>query len=319
MRADGAPRMTPGAAALAVALLSAYGVFLIYTAVVLRWHGVGVSPALEGRRRRSSFDDFLVQAGLENVRLTELVAVEAVLIVVAVAFGYAVYGGWPAALAVGAAAGSVPIASARERRRLRRELAREAWPRMIEQIRLQAVTLGRSIPQALLDAGLDGPEEMRSAFLAAQREWLISTDFDRTLGVLKASLADPTADAVCETLLIAHEIGGTDVDQRLRALIDDRVEDLQGRKDARAKQAGVRFARYFVVVVPLGMAFVGLNLGEGRAAFQTRAAQLTVLAAFGIMAGCWWWAAGLLKLPQEERVFPPEPTGGAADGAVEPS
>jgi tight adherence protein B len=41
-------------------------------------------------------------------------------------------------------------------------------------------------------------------------------------------------------LLVAHDIGGTDVDQRLRALIEDRIQDVQGRKDARSKQAGVR-------------------------------------------------------------------------------
>ena len=33
--------------------------------------------------------------------------------------------------------------------------------------------------------------------------------------------------------------------------------DVQGRKDARAKQAGVRFARRFVLIVPLGMALAG--------------------------------------------------------------
>ena len=101
---------------------------------------------------------------------------------------------------------------------------------------------GRSIPQALLDVGRRGPEELRPAFDAARREWLISTDFERTVNVIKARLADPTADAACETLLIAHELGGSDLDKRLEALIEDRILDTQGRKDARAKQAGVRFA-----------------------------------------------------------------------------
>ena len=91
---------------------------------------------------------------------------------------------------------------------------------------------------------------MRPAFGAAQREWLLSTDFTRTIRVLKSGLADPTADAACETLLVAHEVGGTDLDRRLEALIDDRIQDTQGRKDARAQQAGARFARRFVLIVP---------------------------------------------------------------------
>ncbi|MFU8839619.1 MAG: type II secretion system F family protein [Nitriliruptoraceae bacterium] len=295
--------MTAGLQAFLLALVAAYGVFLVYTAVAFGWRGVGVSPGLGQVRRRPRLQDLLVQAGLDRTRLVELVAVEAVLFTVAAAFGYAVYGGIPAALAAGLAAAAIPVVSARNRRRARLAKAREAWPRMLEEIRLQVVTLGRSIPQALLTVGARGPEELRPAFALAQREWLLSTDLDRTLEVLKAHLADPTADAVCETLLIAHEVGGTDVDRRLRALIDDRIEDLQGRKDARAKQAAVRFARWFVLVVPIGMALVGLSIGDGRAAFQTATGQLWVLIAFAMMAGCWLWAGQLLRLPEEERVF----------------
>lgn len=303
--------MSDGIAAFLLALLAAYGVFLAFTSIAFGWRGIGVSPGIGRRRHRGSLADFLVQSGLENIRTAEFVAVEAVLFAIAFAFGLVIYDGATAGLALGLAAASVPIASARGRRKARRELARENWPRMIEEIRLQAVSMGRSIPQALLGVGLKGPDEMRPAFLAAQREWLISTDFDRTLHVLKAQLADPTADAVCETLLIAYEVGGTDVDQRLRALIDDRNDDLQGRKDARAKQAGVRFARYFVLIVPFGMAVVGVGIGDGRDAFGTAAGQLGVLVAFAMMAGCWVWAGQLLKLPEEERVFFAEDTVGS--------
>lgn len=182
---------------------------------------------------------------------------------------------------------------------------------MIEEVRLQAVTLGRSIPQALFSVGLQGPVEMRPAFEAAQREWLISTDFERCLDVLKEHLADPTADAVCETLLVAHDIGGTDIDLRLRALVEDRIQDLQGRKDARSKQAGVRFARVFVLLVPIGMALVGLSIGDGRAAYRTPAGQAAVLVAFGLIGVCWGWAGYLLRLPREERVF----LGSMSEGA----
>ena len=148
-----------------------------------------------------------------------------------------------------------------------------------------------------------GPVELRPAFEAAQREWLISTDFERTLAVLKSRLADPTADATCETLLIAHELGGSDLDRRLTALIEDRVLDAQGRKDARAKQAGVRFARRFVLLVPLGMALAGMSVGNGRDAYRTASGQALVLVGIGMVVVCWLWAAQLMKLPEEQRVF----------------
>ena len=296
--------MNAGLTAFLLSLLAAHGVFLVYTGLVMGWRGLGVSPSpLRRRGRGTSMEEYLTQAGLENVRVVELVAVSSVLFVIGVGFGWAIWGGWIAPTAVGLGAAWFPLATARSRRAARKDQARESWPRLIEEIRLQAVSLGRPIPEALLSVGLRGPEEMHAAFSAAQREWLISTDFDRTLSVLKEHLADPTADAVCETLLIAHEVGGTDVDRRLRALIDDRIQDLQGRKDARAKQAGARFARLFVLIVPVGMAMAGMAIGDGRAAYGTTLAQLLILVAFSLIAACWLWAGHLMKLPEEERVF----------------
>jgi tight adherence protein B len=213
------------------------------------------------------------------------------------------FGGVAPALVAGAFATTFPLASYRTRRTTRRSTAQEAWPRMIEEIRIQTSSLGRSIPQALLDVGRRGPDELRPAFEAAQREWLISTDFERTISVLKARLADPTADATCETLLIAHELGGSDLDRRLTALIDDRILDAQGRKDARAKQAGVRFARRFVLIVPIGMAIAGMSVGTGRDAYQTPTGQALVVVGIALVVACWMWAGRLLRLPEEERVF----------------
>ncbi|HVM00804.1 MAG TPA: hypothetical protein VM324_16055 [Egibacteraceae bacterium] len=289
---------------LLLAVSAGYGVYLVYTSVAFGWEGIAFAPsALGARMRRDRIGDFLVQAGLDQARPAELVGICAVLALVGAGLAYAVFGGVLPPLLVGLFAASVPLTSAAARRRGRLERAREAWPRMIEEVRLLATSAGQSIPQALFSVGTRAPEEIRPAFEAAHREWLISTDFEGTVGVLKQRLADPTADSVCETLLIAHQVGGSDVDKRLAALIEDRIADLQGRKDAQARQAGVRFARLFVLIVPAGMAGVGLSIGEGRAAYASSGAQLAVVVGLLILLGCWGWASRMLRLPDEERVF----------------
>jgi tight adherence protein B len=207
------------------------------------------------------------------------------------------------AVVTAAFAGSFPVASYRARRRTQRAAAMDAWPRLLEELRILTSSLGRSIPQALFEVGRRAPAEMRPAFDAAQREWLLSTDFTRTIRVLKALLADPTADAACETLLVAHEVGGSDLDRRIEALIDDRIQDAQGRKDARAKQAGARFARRFVLIVPAGMALAGMSVGTGRAAYQTSTGQALVVVAIVLVIACWVWAGRIMVLPEEQRVF----------------
>jgi tight adherence protein B len=290
--------------ALVLALVAGAGVHLLYTAVALGWTGFGAGPRRSTRRiRGASLDDWLVQAGLGDVRVAEFAGVVVALFAVVAALAFAVFGALGPALLLGATAATTPLAAQRARRRLRLARAQEAWPRMIEEIRIQTSSLGRSIPQALLEVGARGPDELRPAFEDARREWLLSTDFDRTTAVLKARLADPTADATCETLLVAHELGGSDLDRRLEALAEDRILDTQGRKDARAKQAGVRFARRFVLVVPAGMALAGMSVGDGRAAYQTASGQLLVLVGIAMVAACWVWSAQLMRLPEEQRVF----------------
>lgn len=290
---------------LLLAVVGAYGVYLVYSAYAFGWTGFAPRPPSsdQGRHPRTSMSSWLAQAGLEEVKPIEFASVMALLFVFGGLVAYGLFGGVLPALVCATFASTFPPAAYRRRRERRRRQAREAWPRLIEEIRVLTGGAGRSIPQAVLEVGRRSPPELQAAFGAAGREWLMTTDFARATAVLKARLADPTADTVCETLLVAHEVGGSDVDRRLAALAEDRVQDIQGRKDALAKQAGVRFARRFVLVVPVGMALAGLSIGTGRAAYQSPLGQAMVVIGLFVVAACWYWAGRLLRLPEEERVF----------------
>lgn len=289
---------------LVLAALAATGAHLLYTAVVLGQQHLS-APVVRraAAERRGRFEDWLTQADLGDADPRQLGLLVGVLFVLGALVGGIALGGPLAALVLGLFTATFPVASAQQRARRRRAEAADAWPRMIEEIRLLCGSVGRPIPRALLEVGRRGPVELRGAFAEADREWRLSTDFARTVTVLKERLADPTADAACETLLVAHGIGGTDVDRRLAALAEDRQDDLQGRKDARAKQAGVRFARRFVLLVPIGMALAGMSIGNGKAAYATAEGQIAVAIALLTLGGCWWWAGALIRLPSEERVF----------------
>jgi tight adherence protein B len=246
---------------------------------------------------------WLRQAGVGDVGVGEFVAAVGVLFVLGGVAAFLLFGGVLPALVAGGFAATVPVSSYRARRRARLAAAGEAWPRMLEELRLATGSLGRSIPQALFEVGRRAPEEWRPAFLAAEREWLLTTDFGRTTALLKDRLADPTVDAVCETLAVAHEVGGTELESRLADLIEDRILDLQGRRDAASRQAGVRFARRFVLLVPLGMALAGLSIGTGRSAYETPGGQLAVVIGLAAVVACWVWSGRLMRVPEPPRVF----------------
>jgi tight adherence protein B len=292
--------------ALAMALCAAYGAFLLYTSLAFGWQGlrVGASPTSGWfRAHRHRADEWLAQAGLPDVAPRDLLVACGALLSGGAALGFLVFGGLAPALLAGLFSAITPIAVYRRRRRSRRLVAQDAWPGLVEEMRVLTTNAGRSIPQALFEVGASAPPQMRAAFEGGRREWLMSTDFDRTVGVLKAQLADASADTVLETLLVAHDLGGVDLDRRLEALADDRRVDAQYRKDVLARQAGVRFARRFVLIVPAGMALAGLSVGNGRAAYQTAFGQLAVAGALAMIVVCWLWAGHFMRLPEAQRVF----------------
>ena len=296
--------MSPEVLGAVAAVLAMAGVYLIYTSVAFGWRGfspVGrVSPSDTKKPLGQGWTEPFAVAG---VRPVELVAAGTVVAGVIGLIAFVMFGGLFPALVAAAAGGLIPVSSLRSRRLARLESAREAWPRLLEELRLLIGSVGRSIPQALFEVGRRAPAEWKPAFEAAEREWLLTTDFARTCAILKQYLADATADVVCETLLVAHELGGSDVEGRLADLIDDRLLDLQGRKDALSRQAGVRFARRFVLLVPLGMALAGLAIGTGRSAYETSGGQIAVALGLVAVVACWVWSGRLMRLPEEPRVF----------------
>jgi tight adherence protein B len=291
---------------LLIGVIGSLGVFYLYTAFV-GWRGLRLLPKIGGDSPENSTttaQDWLSQAGIIGVTIPEFLAVEATTTIVAGLLGYVIFGGLLPAIAIAVFAATAPIAAYRSRRIAMRSKAREAWPRLIEEVRVQTSSMGRSIPVALLDVGRRSPTKpMQLAFEEATREWALTTDFTRTVSVLKARLADASADTVCETLLVAHDLGGSDLDKRLRALLDDRMQDLEERRDAVSRQSGVRFARWFTLVVPIGMSLVGMTIGDGRDAYRTTTGQFSLLLAVVFTAACWIWASKIMVLPETDRVL----------------
>ncbi len=276
--------------AAAIALVGTGGVYLLVTAAApSRPHCVHQGVRRLSLQAATSPKDLLVASGLAAIGAAAATAV--------------VFGALLPALGVGVAAAWWPIAAAKARALTAAQSAAAGWPRLIEEIALLAGSLGYSVPAALFEAGSSAPAGLRPAFEAAHRHWLMSTDLEASLAILTSMVNDPTADATCETLLVAHEVGGSDLPRRLAALVEDRTDDLEARRDVQARQAGARFARRFVLVVPAGMALAGLAIGDGRAAYATPGGQVAASAGVAMVVACWIWSGRIMAPPRPARMF----------------
>ncbi len=209
--------------------------------------------------------------------------------------------GGPAALGVGLVAATCVARGRRTLADARHDQARRRWPAVLDEVRVLVTNGGRSLPRALLQAGQDQPEPFRDAFRAGAAAWASSADTGRLLRAVRDRAADATTDLVTDTLAVIDGATGPDLGRRLQRLAQDRRRDLEARDLAAARLAGARFARRFVLLVPLGMALAGQAVGTGRAAFATPAGQLVGVMAAVMVGGCWIWAGHLLALPPERR------------------
>lgn len=273
-------------AAFLLATVAGFGVLLLV-----------IRPAALPPMRLRSRISLMRPATRKKVAKGSVAAVISALAVMSV-FGF----GPVALLASVFGAASVSAASTRIEAQQKRSL-RDMWPPLLDTVRVDLALGEVPLASGLFAAARRLPLPLASRFVRAERAWANSVDFSRALTVLAKDCNDPFTDVVCESLRTIAGVPARQVNRRLHALATDLRTSVRYAKDAEATLAGARFARRFVVIVPVVMALVGVWVGEGRAAYQTPIGQLVGAIALLVMLACWWWAGRLLQLPQPPRVF----------------
>ena len=142
----------------------------------------------------------------------------------------------PVAVAFAAMSGYLPVAVLRGRaRRRQRELA-EVWPEAVDNL-ASAVRAGMSLPEALGQLGVRGPEPLRDPFLLFAADYQVTGRFGESLDRLKERLSDPVGDRVVEGLRVAREVGGGELGRLLRSLSGYLREDARTRSELESRQA----------------------------------------------------------------------------------
>jgi tight adherence protein B len=201
------------------------------------------------RHGRDRVADLIAEAGIEAVTSRQLlVSCAGAGAFVALVF-LVVSGTWPVALAFGAFAAYAPVALVRYRARQRRNELRELWPDAVDNL-ASAVRAGLSLPEALTQLGVRGPEALRHPFLRFGEDYRATGRFNECLDLLKERLADPTGDRICESLRIAREVGGSDLGRLLRTLSSFLRDDARTRAELETRQSWVVNSARLAVAAP---------------------------------------------------------------------
>lgn len=285
---------------MTLVLGSLLGAGLLLLSAPLLWPATGSGS--RGSRLMAGWRARLTQAGFGSVPVTVFATLSGVLAVAAAALAEAVLGVQALTLVVGVVWLILPTLIVLWRARARRRLNRTVWPDVVDHL-VSAVRSGLALPDAVSSLAQGGPVVTRSAFAEFEREYRATGNFDYSVNRLKASLADPFADRLIETLRMAREVGGSDLTLVLRSLSSWLRQDAAVRAEVEAKQSWVVNAARLGVAAPWIVLVLISSRPEAAQAFNTPAGTVVILGGLTVSVLAYRVMLIVGRLPEERRWF----------------
>lgn len=179
---------------------------------------------------------------------------------------------------------------------------REQWPDVVDHLR-SAIRAGLSLPEALTQLGVQGPETLRPAFTDFGLDYRATARFEESLARLSERLADPVADKIVAALRITREVGGTDLGEMLGTLSSFLRDSARTRGELEARQSWTVSAARLAVAAPWVILLLLAGQPAAVAAYSTVTGMMVLAAGLGISFICYRAMMRIGKLPEEERVF----------------
>lgn len=277
-------------------LLLGLGAVLVYRALTVP------APADRTSSWHARVDELLVQAGIEGVSPGQLLGASLGLATVAFIVVLGSSGVLVIGVAFGGFAGMLPLALVRRRRGQRALELREAWPEAVDNL-ASGVRAGLSLPEALSQLGVRGPEQLRTAFARFGEDYRATGRFSQSLDNLKSSLSDPVGDRVVEALRMAREVGGNDLGRLLRTLSAFLREDARTRAELETRQGWTVNAARLALGAPWALLLLLSTQPSAVAAYNQPAGAVVLIVGGGVSFLAYRVMMRIARLPRERRVL----------------
>jgi tight adherence protein B len=271
--------------------------------VLLIWHGLTVRTAAKRPRVRSvRTREHLIQAGLPGVTPAQLLALQILAGLLVAVLGIALTQSISVTAIFALFAAAVPRLVVSRLRHKRQADLRELWPEVVDNL-TSGVRAGLSLPEALSAIGIRGPEQLREPFRQFGSDYRTTGRFNDSLDRLKAALADPVGDRVCESLRVAREVGGTDLGRLLSTLSGFLRDDARTRAELLARQSWSVNAARMAVAAPWLVLILLATQRETLQAYDTPTGTVILAAGAALSLVAYRLMIRIGRLPEDRRVL----------------
>lgn len=244
-------------------------------ALLLIYRGLTFTESKASTVAGRKLTTLLAEAGWQRVSAPTFLVGSALLGFCGALLGAAVFGTVGIAYPIGIYAAWLPAAFAKRRRDLRRKTFREEWPDAIASL-ISAIRAGMSLPEACTSLATRGPQHLKNGFTSFASSYRSSGNLESGLARLREELCDPIADRVVVALLLAHEVGGTDLIRILKATASFVREDLRTRKEIEARWSWTVTAARVAAAAPWIVLTLMSTRSEAAAAYNTTAGLIVI-------------------------------------------
>ena len=272
------------------------GVFLVYDGLTRRrLPSTRVSVSARSR-------SWLRAAGLDGVGLAQFGMASVVTGGIAGSVVLVVIGSVGVAVVATLAGLCGPTAYYRNRRRGLRSARRRGWPEAIELL-AGAVRAGDTLPAAIGVVADRGPESLRPVFRDVVSDHRVSGDLVAALERMGARVADPIADRIVRTMVLAHRVGGRELGRVLRTLSAFLRDDVAARREIESRQSWTVVAARVSASAPWLVLVLVASRPQGAQAFDSPTGIAVLLGGALVTAIGYRMMMRLGRLPEAPRVL----------------
>ena len=276
---------------------------LVGLGLLLIWHGLTAAPTSRRARGRSDRTrEQLIQAGLPGVTPAQLIALQILAGLLVALLGIALTQSISVTAVFALFAAFVPRLVVARLRHKRQADLRDLWPEVVDNL-TSGVRAGLSLPEALSAIGIRGPEQLRDPFKQFGSDYRTTGNFNDSLNRLKAALADPVGDRVCESLRVAREVGGTDLGRLLSTLSGFLRDDARTRAELLARQSWSVNAARMAVAAPWLVLILLATQRETLQAYDTPTGTIILAAGAALSLVAYRLMIRIGRLPEDRRVL----------------